>query len=277
MSRGTHTKSSQSGCPRNFAHVKNFSILAPDDNESPGECCASKHMSRIHCQQRRCGGKRADEYITAPETKFSSHRGSGRSKLNAHQVSYLPASGGDSKGVHHVSGFGWRRLSPMMDSGSAECVALESNAKSIPWVETEGSRQGQTHHSADGGVIKNKGEKTVTMFSVDGDQFRARYQITDVARRLFSVSRVCDQGNSVFFTQTGDWIINHKTGRKTWFIRAYGVYVLHSWINGFPTQRCVRWPGKPFPGQECYDSVFPRTRGISGLCKTVLEDSRESD
>ena len=52
MSRGAHFKTSQSGSPRNFAHVNKFSILAPDDKESPGECCASKHTSRIRCQQR---------------------------------------------------------------------------------------------------------------------------------------------------------------------------------------------------------------------------------
>ena len=119
-----------------------FSMLAPDDDESPGKCCASKHTSRIQCQPRRCGDERGDECrrgdergdecITAPETKFSSHRRSGTSKLNAHQVSYLSASGGDSKGVHHVSGSGWRRLSAIMDSGSAECVAPESIAKNIP-------------------------------------------------------------------------------------------------------------------------------------------------
>ena len=80
--------------------------------------------------------------------------------LNAHQVSYLAALGGDSKGVHDVSGSGWRRLSAIMDSGSAECVAPESMAKNIPLVETEVSRQGQTYHTEDGGVIKNKGEKT---------------------------------------------------------------------------------------------------------------------
>ena len=93
----------------------------------------------------------------------SSHRGSGTSKLNARQVPYLAASGGDSKGVHHVSGSGWRRLSAIMDSGSAECVALECIAKSIPLVETEASRQGQKYHTTDGGVIKNNGGKTVTM------------------------------------------------------------------------------------------------------------------
>ena len=44
-----------------------------------------------------------------------------------------------------------------MDSGSTECVAPENIAKSIPLVETEASRQGQTYHTADGGVIKNNG------------------------------------------------------------------------------------------------------------------------
>ena len=43
-----------------------------------------------------------------------------------------------------------------MDSGSAECVAPESLTKSVPLMETEASRQGQTFHTADGGVIKKK-------------------------------------------------------------------------------------------------------------------------
>ena len=40
------------------------------------------------------------------------------------------------------------------------------------------------YHTADGDVIKNKGEKNVTMYSETGDQYRARYQITDVTRPL---------------------------------------------------------------------------------------------
>ena len=173
-------------------------------------CVLQGTQSRFRCQQQRCGDERVDECTTAPETKVSSHqRGSGPSKLSAHQVSYLAASGGDSKGVHHVSGSGWWRLSAFADSGSAECVAPEDIAKSIPVVETEASRQGQTYHTADGGVI--------TMYSETGDQYRARYQITDVTRPLNSVSRVCDQGNNVLFRQTGGWIISHETGRYTWF------------------------------------------------------------
>ena len=123
----------------------------------------------------------------------------------------------DSKGDHHVSGSGWRRWSAIMESGSAECVAPESVAKSVPLVETEASRQGQMFHTADGGVIKNKWEKTVKMYSETVDQYRARYQITDATRPLNSASRACDQGNNVLFTQTGGWIINHETGRYSLF------------------------------------------------------------
>ena len=154
-----------------------------------------------------------------------------------------------------MSGPGWRRVSAIMDSGSAECVAQESIAKSIPLVETEASRQGQTYHAANRGVIKNKGLKTVTMYSETGDQYRVGYQITDVTRPLNSVSGVCDQGNNVLFTQTGGWIINHATGR---FPREHGVYVLHSWITEFPTEKRVRWPDDLVPGPECQVSAIPR-------------------
>ena len=96
------------------------------------------------------------------------HRKVNEFQSNAHHVSYLPKSEVDSKGVHHVGCSGWRRVSALMDSGSAECVALENIARKTSLMETEASRQGQTYHTADGGVIKNKGEKTVTMNSERG-------------------------------------------------------------------------------------------------------------
>ena len=66
------------------------------------------------------------------ETRVSSHQGgSGPSKQSAHQVSYLAVSGGDSKGVHNVSGSGWRRASVIMCLGSAKCVVLEDIANCI--------------------------------------------------------------------------------------------------------------------------------------------------
>ena len=208
-----------------------------------------------------------------PGRKVSSQRGSGSSKSSAHQVSYRTASGGDSRRVHLASGLGWRRVSAIMYSASAECVAPECIAKSIPLVETEALRQGQTYHTADGGVIKNKGEKTVTMYSETGDRYRARYQITDVSRPLNSVSRVCDQGNNVLFTQTGGWIINHETG---WFSTLLGntecMCCTHGSMNSQLKNVCDGQMSL-FPGRSARIMRFRGTRGTSGPCETSFEDS----
>ena len=110
-----------------------------------------------------------------------------------------------------MSGDGWRRLSAIMDSGSAECVSPESIAKSVPLMETEASRQGQTYHTS---RTKVKRQLRCTQRLVTS--IARWYQITDVTRPLNSVSRVCDQRNDVLFTQTGGWLINHETGRYTW-------------------------------------------------------------
>ena len=58
-----------------------------------------------------------------PEIKVNCHRTLNASKTNAHHVSYLAKSEVDIKGVHHLGDSGWRRVSAIMDSGPAECVA----------------------------------------------------------------------------------------------------------------------------------------------------------
>ena len=87
------------------------------------------HTSRSQCQQRKCGNElmHADAVLnelmnasqplrqTFPVTKDSAHR----------SLIHISASGGGSKGVRHGSGSGWRRLSTIMDSGSAVCVTTK--------------------------------------------------------------------------------------------------------------------------------------------------------
>ena len=108
-------------------------------------------------------------------------------------------------------------------------MAPEDIARNTPLMETEASRQRQTSHTADGGVIKNKGGEHCGRCTQRGEtSFVRGYQITDVTRPFNSVSRVYDQGNTVLFTQTGGWIINHESGRSMWFPREHGVYVLRS-------------------------------------------------
>ena len=68
------------------------------------------------------------------------HRKFNASPSDAHHVSYLAKFEMDSKGDHHVGDPGWKRVSAIMDSGSAECMALETIARNIPLMETEASR-----------------------------------------------------------------------------------------------------------------------------------------
>ena len=253
MSRGTHTKTSLSGSPRNFAHVNKFSILAADDNELTGDGCTSTHQG-ISVNN---GNAVPNELIHADavmnelinalqllrQTMFQSPR---IRHIKAERSSSFVSCSVKRRQQRSPSRE-WILLEKIERDhglGSAEYVVPENIVKSVPLMETEASRQGQTYHTADGCVIKNKGEKTVTMYSETGDQYRARYQITDVTRPLNSVCR--DQGNNVLFTQTGGWIISHETGRYTWFRWEHEVYVLHSWINESPTEKRVRWPDEPF-------------------------------
>ena len=191
--------------------------------------------------------ERDDGYTPNTESEDSIHqRGSSWLKQIVHQVSYLIVSEGDSKGVHHVDDSDWWRVSPIMDIGYVECVTPEDIVRNTSLKETETSRQGQTYYTADGVVIKNKGEQIKTMYSERDDHFRARYQIIDLTRSLYSISRVCVQGNNVLFTETGGWIINHQTDRYTWFPQGYRVYVLHSWINESPDEKYLRWSDETF-------------------------------
>ena len=265
MTRGTHTQTSQPGSPKNFAHVNRFSKFL----------CMTTTSSLVkvvlHCTRQGLsvnnGNAVTNELMSAIQvlSKKKFHQGSGTLNLNAHHVSYLASSCGDSRGVHHVSGDGWRRLSAILPLGAQPQKRI---VKSVLMMETEASRQGQMYHSADGGAIKNKGEKTVTMYSETGDQYRARYQITDVTRPLNSVSRVCDQKNNVLFTQTG-WIFNHATGRYTWFPREHAVFVLHSGIIKLQPENVHDGQMSLIQGRSARFQRFRRTRGTSGLWKTL--------
>ena len=119
-----NTKISRSGSPQDFAHENQFSILASDDNESVDECCKSTCTTKVLAsetlrQQRGYDGERADGRDEAPAAEvLCQQRGSRSPKLSAHRVSYLSASGVESKGVHHVGGSGWRKNCAIMDSGS---------------------------------------------------------------------------------------------------------------------------------------------------------------
>ena len=148
-----------------------------------------------------------------------------------------------SAGVNAVQTEGWQLFESIVDSGSAENVIPVNAVNHVPLEESPGSRSGQVFHSADGGVIRNQGQRTVPMMTDEGDQCFGRYQVGAVTKPLTAVSKITDQGNAVVFQQDGGYIYNLESGRCTWFPRERGVYVLRTWVWNEGT------PSSDFRGQ----------------------------
>ena len=159
-----------------FAHVNRFSTLASDDDEkSLGGCGIVKQVHQTKSRTWKIGGERDDGFSCCHERRrIGGERDDGFSFCDERVDGCMdPEITMTFRRIFDAFQSGWKGVSAIMDSRSAECVAPETIARNISLMETAASRQGQTYHTADGGVIKNKGEKTVTMYSEDGDQFRA--------------------------------------------------------------------------------------------------------
>ena len=143
---------------------------------------------------------------------------------------------------------GWVRFSSVIDSGSAENVMPLAAAGHLPIQSSTGSANGQVYYGADGSVIPNKGQKTVTMYTEEmGSELKATYQVAPVTKPLTSVGKVCDAGNECYFNSEGGWIYNCQTGTATWFPREVGVYMMHNWLwTGDPAEN----PKSGFSRQE---------------------------
>ena len=57
------------------------------------------------------------------------------------------------------------------------------------------------------------------------------FQVAKVNKILASIAGICDNGNTVTFTDKGGYIKNIETGRRTTFERKGNVYVLDMWVR----------------------------------------------
>ena len=135
-------------------------------------------------------------------------------------------------GIHQVQaapGFVWKPVTSIVDSVAINNVAPSSvSAKAL--VESNGSLNGMTYHTADGTRIPNLGQKTLETVSEDGStQLSQTFQIADISRPLTSVGELADAGNLVVFGRKGGFIVNPDTGRRLNFQREHGVYLLKTW------------------------------------------------
>ena len=116
------------------------------------------------------------------------------------------------------------------DSGAGDNVASEADA---PGYEVNGSaapRRGSRFVGAGGHGMKNQGEMLLKMEAPidDGrDQpIESMFQVADVVRPLFSVSRICDHGNNTMtFDKTKAVVRNPKGKVLMVFKRKGNLYI----------------------------------------------------
>lgn len=124
----------------------------------------------------------------------------------------------------------WKQVVSIVDSGAINNVAPPS-ISSAPTVESKGSINGMTYHTADGTRIPNLGQKTLNTYTENGMPVSQTYQIAEISRPLTSVGDLADAGNIVVFGRKGGAIVNPDTGRRLDFKREHGAYLMRTWLQ----------------------------------------------
>ena len=118
----------------------------------------------------------------------------------------------------------------IVDSGAAESVLPTNWCPQAAIIK--GPKYGAQYSAANGGKIKNEGERTVTMVTRDEQWCDFKFQVADIARPLASVDKLCEAGHSVVFNPSwdkrGSYILDPQDWTKTWLTRQDGVFVLET-------------------------------------------------
>ena len=80
--------------------------------------------------------------------------------------------------------------------------------------------------AANGDPIENRGQMTLNLTTTTGHPIQSVFQVCEVSRPLWSVSKICDAGCSVTFTSKGASVKHDGTGKELCtFERKRGLYV----------------------------------------------------
>ena len=123
-----------------------------------------------------------------------------------------------------------------LDSGAGDHVAGRDQVGPGRIRQSSGSRRGQHFIDASGNRIENQGESELHMLEPGGKRIKSVFQVADVTRALYSVSKICDDGCEVYFTAT-EAVITKDGKVITRFAREGGLY-------------CAEMEIKPDAGEE---------------------------
>ncbi len=91
-----------------------------------------------------------------------------------------------------------RVIKVALDSGAGDHVASPSDLEGFMVEESPGSKAGRHFVAANGSRIQNQGQVTAQMSHTKlGTSFGSTFQMANVSRPLYSVSKMCDMGAQV--------------------------------------------------------------------------------
>jgi hypothetical protein len=119
----------------------------------------------------------------------------------------------------------------MMDSGAGECVCGPQHFSGIDMTVNPDRASARTEYiTADGGRIRNQGEKLVPGLSDEGASMNINFQVTQVETPLIAVSKLTAVGHQVWFGGDHGYITHGSSGKHTKFFKKKGVFVLRIWV-----------------------------------------------
>ena len=137
-----------------------------------------------------------------------------------------------------------KTLKIALDSGAGDHVAGPDQVGSRSIRPSRGSVNDAHFIAANGERIRNQGQSQLHMLEPGGKTIKSVFQVADVTRALYSVSKICDDGCEVHFTAT-EAIVTKNGKVVTKFGREGGLYCVEMQIKEDPDNG----EASPFVGQ----------------------------
>ena len=125
----------------------------------------------------------------------------------------------------------WVRIQAGVDSCAADNVLPSLMFPGIKTVETRASRNGKEYSAANGGAIKNEGEKVVSFTTHCGKRRKIKFQVAKVTKVLLSASKIAKAGFIVKLDAEDPYIMDRITGEKMTLKHQNGIFGLDLWVN----------------------------------------------
>ena len=188
----------------------------------PQDPLEAAHRRRVRAQEQQ------DKWATRLSTSSSSTPRSTRSKSSS-VLGCLEVEVGDEEVMAMAAP---RTIKVAADSGAGDHVAAAELVGAHLVVPSAGSRSGRHFVAANGDRMRNRGEARLKLSDPKaGTTLHSTFQVADVTRALYSVSKMCDEGCVVTFTESEGTVT--KDGKVVArFVREGGLYVAEMEIMG---------------------------------------------